>query len=386
MHQSSIAAIYAGQFHSKPTLLVRAPGRINLIGEHTDYNGGIVLPGAIPQAIWIAIGKRDDSQLHLLATDLNEFVQLDIHNYTFQQEASWANYLLGVLREFQDQDLPSCGLNIAFGGTIPTGAGLSSSAALVSGMAVALNSLFQLEKSQLELVRLAQRAENNFVGTQCGIMDMFASIFGRRGQVIQLDCRSLSYRYFSFQSSAYRFVLLDSGVKHQLVESEYNIRRSECESGVALLQKQGLPIQQLRDLSKTDLQAGKAHLPSTIYQRCLFVVEEIERVQQACQLLEAGDLEGFGALLTQCHQGLHTLYDVCVPETNFLVEQATCRAGVLGARQMGGGFGGCVLCLVDTDAIPALLDSLQEAYQAAFGINLKAYPVELAEGASVVAD
>lgn len=386
MQQASITTLYQQQFNTRPALLVQAPGRINLIGEHTDYNAGFVLPGAIQQSIWLAIGLREDNQLHCYAADWKEFIQLDAEALSFQKETSWANYLLGVLQEFRLLGLPTTGLNIAFGGNIPTGAGLSSSAALVSAMAVALNTLFQQGKSRLELAQLAQRAENNFVGTQCGIMDMFASLFGKAGQVLQLDCRDLSVRYFSVPQGPYSWVLLDSGVQHRLVESEYNTRRAECEAGAALLQEDGLHLTSLREVTKEALLARSALLPTTVFRRCLFVVEEIERVQLACQLLEEGQLTEFGRLLTECHRGLDSLYEVCVPETNFLVEQAICQAGVLGARQMGGGFGGCVLCLVQTDTLPELIHSLSTAYLSTFGIPMVHYPVQLSEGVRVLND
>jgi len=386
VQQVSIATFYQQQFNTRPALLVQAPGRINLIGEHTDYNAGFVLPGAIQQSIWLAIGPREDTQLHCYAMDWKEFIQLDAEALSFQKETSWANYLLGVLEEFRLLGSPAKGLNIAFGGNIPTGAGLSSSAALVSAMAVALNELFEQGKSRLELAQLAQRAENNFVGTQCGIMDMFASLFGKAGQVLQLDCRDLSVRYFTVPQGPYSWVLLDSGVKHRLVESEYNTRRAECEAGVAYLQEDGLQITSLREVTREALMNRSSLLPETVFRRCLFVVEEIERVQRACQLLEEGQLVEFGRLLTECHRGLDSLYEVCVPETNFLVEQAICRAGVLGARQMGGGFGGCVLCLVETELLPELIQSLSSVYHSTFGIQLLHYPVQLSEGAQILKD
>lgn len=378
MGAKTIQTHFRKRFAAEPELIVRAPGRINLIGEHTDYNGGFVLPAAIDKAIWLAASPRSDGQLAFFAADLEDgFVSEDVVP-RFQQEKMWANYLLGVISEAQRDGLKIGGLNLAVGGDVPLGAGLSSSAALESGMMFVLDQLFGLGLSKLEIVRLAQRGENNFVGMKCGIMDMFASVMGRENHVVRLDCRNLDFEYFPFESDDVMLLLLDSGVKHQLVDSEYNTRREECETGVEILQKYAPDIGSLRDVSATFLESCRAVLPEKIFRRCQFVIEEIARVEAACLALQKNDFRRVGDLMFAGHDGLNLQYEVCVPETNFLVELA--RGRVLGARQMGGGFGGCTLNLLQNSDLESFLDTATAAYRQAFGLKLKAYPVRLTNG------
>jgi len=388
MDASTIKNHFRQQFAAEPTLIVRAPGRINLIGEHTDYNGGFVLPAAIDRAIWLAVSPRTDDRLAFYATDLDEFFISEKSGDTaFQQEKTWANYLLGAVSEARKDGLNIGGLNVAFGGDVPLGAGLSSSAAIESGMMFALNEVFRLGLSRMDLVRLAQRGENNFVGMKCGIMDMFASVMGRANHVVRLDCRSLDFQYFPFKAEGLSLLLLDSGVKHQLVDSEYNTRRAECEAGVEVLKKFDPKIEALRDVAPSFLEKHRADLPPIIFRRCQFVVEEIARVETACAALQAGDFEQLGSLMFAGHDGLNLQYEVCVPETNFLVEQARSTSpdpsksrGVLGARQMGGGFGGCTLNLLRANEVAPFLTETTAAYRRAFGLELRAYPVRLTGG------
>ncbi|HNE30232.1 MAG: galactokinase [Saprospiraceae bacterium] len=382
MDKSLIAQYFRQQFSSEPQLLVRAPGRINLIGEHTDYNGGFVLPAAIDKAIWLAASRRSDNRLVFYAADLGETFVADEGDTVLQQEKKWANYLLGVISEARRDGMSIGGLNLAFGGDVPLGAGLSSSAALESGMMFALDRLFALGLAPMEIVRLAQRGENHFVGMKCGIMDMFASVMGRADQVVRLDCRSLDYAYFPFHAGAYSLLLLDSGVKHQLVDSEYNTRREECEKGVALLRRFDARIESLRDVSGEYLMQHRQDLPETVYRRCHFVVEEIARVEAACAALQADDFEELGGLMFAGHEGLDRDYEVCVEETNFLVDFA--RQRIAGARQMGGGFGGCTINLLKTSMMDAFLSDVFEAYRQRFKIELKCYPVKLTGGVAVV--
>jgi galactokinase len=383
MDASTIKNHFRQQFGAEPQIIVRAPGRINLIGEHTDYNGGLVLPAAIDRAIWLALSPRADHTLALYAADLDEFFLSEKNGApVFQQEKTWANYLLGTLSEARKDGLKIGGLNLAFGGDVPLGAGLSSSAAIQSGMLFALNEVFQLRLPRMHLVRLAQRSENNFVGMKCGIMDMFASLMGRANHVVRLDCRSLDFQYFPFEAPSLSLLLLDSGVKHQLLDSEYNARRAECEAGVEALKKLDPKIEALRDVAPSFLEKHRAHLPPQIFRRCQFVVEEIARVEAACGALQSGDFEQLGSLMFAGHEGLHTLYEVCVPETHFLVEQA--RGHVLGARQMGGGFGGCTLNLLKTADLAPFLAATTAAYRRAFGLELRAYPVRLTGGVEQV--
>lgn len=386
MNAHTIRTAFTVRFGTVPALTVRAPGRINLIGEHTDYNAGYVLPAAIDKAIWLSVSRRDDGRFAFFAADLDAFFLSENAETVFQQEHSWANYLLGVISEVRKDGLSVGGLNVAFGGDVPLGAGLSSSAALESGMIFAINELYGLQLPKMEIVRLAQRGENNFVGMQCGIMDMFASVMGRADSVVRLDCRSLEFEYFPFQAPGYSLVLFDSGVKHALVDSEYNTRRAECEAGVAALRQFDPTVSSLREVSPDLLSRYRDALDPVVFRRCKFVVEEIARVEAACQALQNGDLVRLGELMFECDDGLNHAYEVCVPETNFLVEQARANPGrVLGARQMGGGFGGCTLHLVRTSALDVFSETTAGAYRQAFGLDLKRYPVTLTEGVGLVA-
>ena len=384
MNASTVNSIYFSRFSVAPEITVRAPGRINIIGEHTDYNAGFVLPAAIDKAIWLAAGKRKDGRFAFYALDLDEYFESESAETIFQEGYKWANYLLGVISEARKDGLAFGGLNVVFGGDVPLGAGLSSSAALESGAMFLLNELYGLGLSRMDIVRLAQRGENNFVGMKCGIMDMFASVISRENSVVRLDCRSLEYAYFPFDAPEYSLVLCDSGVKHTLVDSEYNTRREECEEGVAVLKKFDPAVLSLRDVSSELLKKHETDLRPIVFQRCKYVVEEITRVEQACEALQNHDFKTLGQLMFQCHDGLNHEYEVCVPETNFLVEKARDFSGVLGSRQMGGGFGGCTINLVETDAMDAFLDFIRMAYEEAFGIILKTYPVHLTSGTEIV--
>ena len=384
MNKTTILAAFQAHFSSDPQIIVRAPGRINIIGEHTDYNQGLVLPAAIDKAIWLAASPREDAQFAFFSVDLNETFTAPADELVFQEQQSWVNYLLGVVSEARKDGYEFGGLNLVFGGDVPLGAGLSSSAALESGMMLIINELFKLGLAKMDIVKLAQRGENHFVGMNCGIMDMFASVMGQEDQVVRLDCRDLSFEYFPFHAPEYALVLFDSGIKHTLVDSEYNSRRSECESGVATLQQFDPNISSLRDVSFAFLKAQEQALSPTIFKRCKFIVEEIQRVELACSALQNNDLKTLGELMFACHHGLALEYEVCVPETNFLVAfaQQYSSEEVLGARQMGGGFGGCVLCLVKKTSLPEFTEKITQAYLNAYGIRLQNYPVKLTAGAA----
>jgi galactokinase len=380
MNVETITAHFKEQFDTRPEVVVRAPGRINVIGEHIDYHNGLVLPAAIDKAIYLAAGARSDGRFVFFAADMDELFISESMETIFQQEKKWANYLLGVLSELRRDGLKLSGLNIAFGGDIPFGAGLSSSAAMGSAMVSACNALFDLNLSQMDMVHLAQRAENNFVGMNCGIMDMFASFMGREGHVLRLDCRSLEHAYFPFEPEGLSLLLLDSGVKHELINSGFNKRREECEKGLAIIKKYYPSLETLRDVSIEMLERHRKEFPKTIFKRCTFVVEEIARVHAACEALQSGNFKKLGKLMFASHDGLNLKYNVCVPATSFLVELA--RGRILGARQMGGGFGGCTLNLLKTDDIDAFLEDLRDPYRRVFGLDLVSYPVHLSQGVS----
>ena len=383
MQTASVKRDFSQIFGTEPDLTVRAPGRINLIGEHTDYNMGFVLPAAIDKAIWMAMGKRSDRELHIHALDLNENYRGEVNSFK-KSKKNWANYLLGVISEAQRDGLKIGGLNLAFGGEIPLGAGLSSSAALESGMMAGLNEMFGLGLSKLDIIKLAQRGENRFVGMNCGIMDMFASVMGRANHVLRLDCRSLEFEHLPFDAPEHALVLCDSGVKHALVDSEYNTRRAECEEGVRILQAFLPEITSLRDVPLAVVLADKERLPSPFFQRCKFVVEELGRVDAACKALKDNDLIAFGQLMYATHEGLQHEYEVTCPETDFLVDEARKNSAVLGARQMGGGFGGCTLNLLKKEALPDFVGKMASAYQQRFGRELPCHVVSIMDGVEVM--
>lgn len=384
MHAETPGTVFKNRFLTDPDIIVRAPGRINLIGEHTDYNGGFVLPAAIDKAIWLAAGKRSDGRFAFYALDLDEYFISEKDTPVFQEKHAWANYLLGVISEARKDGLAFGGINVVFGGDVPLGAGLSSSAALESGAMFILNELYHLGLSKTEIVRLAQRGENNFVGMKCGIMDMFASVMGRENSVVRLDCRSLEFEYFPFNAPGYSILLFDSGVKHALVDSEYNTRRAECEEGISVLQPFDPAISSLRDVSMEFLSKHRDSLREVVYRRCKYVVQEIARVEKACAALSDNDLQTVGKLMYETHDGLNLDYEVSCPELNFLVDMARNEEAVCGARMMGGGFGGCSINLVKTENAGAFIEKMSAAYFGAFGKKLKVYPVRLTAGTEVV--
>ena len=399
---SNIENQFEQVFNQKPQIIVRSPGRINLIGEHTDYNDGFVLPAAIDKAVYLAVSAREDDECHFVAHDLKECYKTTLHNLVKTDEKSWANYLMGVIKTISDMryeisdlspksEIPYPkslrGINLVFGGDLPSGGGVSSSAAIENGIGFAINHLFNLGLTRLELVKISQQSENNFVGMQCGVMDMFASMMGQERSVIRLDCRSLAYEYFPFDTSNYILVLCDTRVKHALVDSEYNTRRAECEEGIAILKKYDPSVLSLRDVNFEFLLSHQTDLSEVVFRRCKYVVEEIARVEKACKALIDNDLEIFGALMYATHDGLNLEYEVSCPELNFLVEMARLYPypSVLGARMMGGGFGGCTLNLVKKEAADDFISTLSKAYLEKFNIDMLAYKVVIENGTMLVA-
>ncbi|MFN4147204.1 MAG: galactokinase [Runella sp.] len=375
-----VVVAFQKKFAPSPTLIVRAPGRINLIGEHTDYNEGFVLPAAIDKAIYFAINPRSDRRCKFYATNLRDSHEISL-DHLKPSSKSWVNYLVGVMSELEAAGyrLPT-GFEVAFGGNIPHGAGLSSSAAVESGMGFALSQLFDFEVSKMNLALIAQRAEHRFAGVQCGIMDMFASLHGRAQSVIRLDCRDLSYSYFPFDFADYELILCNSGVKHSLADSAYNTRRQECEQGVRILQELYPHIRSLRDLTPQQIETHRDILPTNVYRRCHYVTSEIARVVAACQDLEARNLDAFGQKMYETHQGLSQDYEVSCDELDFLVSQTYDLPEVIGARLVGGGFGGCTLNIVRKEVAADFQKKMQKAYQKQFGRNLDCYPVTLTDG------
>lgn len=378
MLPTQILAAFQQRFRATP-LLVRAPGRVNLIGEHTDYNGGFVLPAAIDKEILFAVALNNTSSARLYSFDNKEYYTTPLAELRPGQP-HWANYLKGVVAQFEQRGIPVPGFDCVFGGNVPIGAGMSSSAAVECGLAFALNELLGSNLERMELARMAQLAEHTFAGVQCGIMDQFASLFGRPDNVVRLDCRSLEYEYFPFDTQACHIVLCNSGVKHSLASSEYNTRRQECEKGVSVLQKHYPEVKSLRDATVTQLQAHRQEMGDVVYRRCRYVVEENQRVEAACQHLVEGDLTAFGQEMYGSHAGLRDDYEVSCKELDVLVEAARSLPGVYGARMMGGGFGGCTINLVAPEHVEAFVAAMTAAYQQQLGLELETYQTTIVGG------
>lgn len=371
------------EIYGPSSTLICSPGRVNLIGEHTDYNEGFVLPAAINKEIFFAVAKNNLNHSRLYAYDLQESVDFAPDSFS-KSEKGWANYILGVVDQLQRLGLHIGGFDCIFGGNIPQGAGMSSSAALECGVATALNHVFNLSLDKTEIAKLSQKAENNFVGVQCGIMDQFANVFGRKNHVIKLDCRSLAYEYFPLEIEGYKIVLFDTNVSHSLASSEYNVRRQQCEEGIRMLQQQGMEVKSLRDVTLDMLTQYQSVLEELIFRRCWYVVEENKRVEEACHFLKQDDLLSFGKKMYESHEGLSCQYEVSCPELDFLVAQTRDNDQVLGARMMGGGFGGCSINLVKESAVASLTNEMQQAYQKQFDRALKVYVGDIVDGTKVI--
>lgn len=371
------------ELHGAAPLLVRSPGRVNLIGEHTDYNQGLVLPAAIDKNIIAAIGKRGDNTIRLYALDQRESYDANF-NALERSPLLWPDYILGVVQQFKQQGHHLAGFNLVFGGDIPQGAGLSSSAALECATAFALNELFSLGIGRLDIALTAQAAENEFVGVKCGLMDQFASVFGQEQRLIKLDCRDFSYEYIPFNSPDLRIVLFDTRVKHSLASSAYNERREQCERGVALIQQHQPQVKSLRDATIQQLDEYVKPVDTTVYNRCHYVVSEIKRLQDGCEDLKKDDFVAFGKRMFETHDGLQHLYEVSCDELDILVDLVRGNDAVLGARMMGGGFGGCTINLVKADQVQDVVDTIVTAYKEKTGRVAQAYIANISAGTDVI--
>lgn len=379
-----VKSLFVENYGYAPQIMAKSPGRINLIGEHTDYNLGFVLPAAIDKAAYVAIARRDDQLVRLFAKDLGEHHEVEI-NLLATNPGHWSAYVLGVVDQLLKMGKQLSGFDLVLTCDVPTGAGMSSSAAVECATAFALNALFDLQLERLDLVRMAQKAENEFVGVKCGIMDMFASVMGKDAQVIQLDCRDLSYQYFPLNLGDYKIVLFDTGVKHSLAGGEYNLRRQQCEQGVAVLKERFPEVNSLRDanISMLDEQFRSAVSP-TVYNRCLYVIEENIRLATGCKLLLQNDIHGFGKQMHGSHKGLSELYEVSCKELDFLVDLSKEEEAIAGARMMGGGFGGCTINLIESSAIEGIYEKFSKAYQLAMGKELNMYVTLPSDGSHLI--
>jgi len=360
-----------------------SPGRINLIGEHTDYNGGFVFPGAIDKGIVAEIKLNGTDKVRAYSIDLKDYVEFGL-NEEDAPKASWARYIFGVCREMIKRGAKIQGFDTAFSGDVPLGAGMSSSAALESTYAFALNDMLKCGIDKFELARIGQSTEHNYCGVMCGIMDQFASIFGKAGSLIRLDCRSLEYKYYPFNPKGYKLVLLDTVVKHELASSAYNKRRLSCEAAAAAIRKNHPEVEFLRDATMDMLNAVKSEISEEDYMRAEYVIGEIQRVLDVCDALERDDYERVGDRMYATHHGMSKLYEVSCDELDFLNDCAK-KNGVTGSRVMGGGFGGCTINLVKDELYDAFISNAKESYKAKFGKYPKVYDVVISDGSRKLA-
>lgn len=355
--------------------LYASSGRINLIGEHTDYNGGFVFPGAIDKCIMTEIKPNGLDKVRVFSIDIDEYTEFGLAE-SDAPEQQWARYIFGVCREIIKRGGKVSGFDAVFAGNVPLGAGLSSSAALESVFAFALNDLFNENTiDKFELARIGQSTEHNYCGVKCGIMDQFASVFGKKDHLMRLDCRSMEFEYFPFKPEGYRLVLVDSVVKHELVGSPYNRRRESCERVAAKLGHETL-----RDATMEELDSVKSEITAEDYMRARFVIGEKQRVLDVCDALVKGDYETVGARMYETHNGLSKDYEVSCEELDFLNDVAK-ECGVTGSRIMGGGFGGCTINLVKDDLYDNFIKTASEKFEARYGHAPKIYDVIISDGA-----
>ncbi|QNL51161.1 galactokinase [Olivibacter sp. SDN3] len=367
----------------KDPIIARSPGRVNLIGEHTDYNDGLVLPAAINKNVYVAIAKNNLRKIRLHALDLADSFETSVDAIA-KTEKLWPDYILGVVEQLQLNNYKiGEGFDLAFTGDIPQGAGLSSSAALECASTFALSTLYGLDLQKLDIALLSQAAENQFVGVNCGLMDQFASVFGKKQHLIKLDCADYSYEYIPFHSTDLKILLLDTQVKHSLASSAYNDRRKECEEGVRLICKH-YPIKSLREATEEQLLTYVKPINPIVYNRCSYVVSEINRVISACEDLKRNDVRSFGQRMFDTHDGLQYLYEVSCPELDLLVDLAKENPNILGARMMGGGFGGCTINLVNAEKAEEVAATLTKIYEEKTGNKIPYYIAEINTGTSLL--
>ena len=360
-------------------LLIFSPGRINLIGEHTDYNGGFVFPAAVNKGIAAAIQKSNTNKSTAYAIDKASKIEFELDNLKPSKEGNWENYVFGVVAEIQNKNKIIGNFNIAFKGNIPGGAGMSSSAALENSVVFGLNELFNLGLTKTEMILISQKAEHNYVGVKCGIMDQYASMFGIKNNALLLDCRTIEATPYKIDFKEHQLLLINTNVKHTLSNSAYNDRRSVCESIAELLK-----VATLRDAKESDLEKIIDIVTPANYQKALYVIQEISRTQKAAKAIKANDLETLGALIYASHHGLQHQYKVSCNELDFLVDQAKKNKNVLGARMMGGGFGGCTINLIARSEVKAFSETVSKAYKNKFNKECSVYFIELSDGTYLV--
>ncbi|MDB2462720.1 galactokinase [Algibacter sp.] len=371
---------FLSEFKTNP-LLIFSPGRINIIGEHTDYNDGFVFPAAVNKGIFAAIQKSDSGKSTAMALDFDSKIEFELDKLKPLKEGSWANYVFGVIAEILNKNKVISNFNIIFKGNIPAGAGMSSSAALENSIVFGLNELFQLNLSKEDMILISQKAEHNYVGVNCGIMDQYASMFGRKDHALHLDCRNIKSKPYKIDFKDHQLILINTNVKHSLSDSAYNDRRLACESISKLLK-----IKALRDATELDLETIKNKVTPENYQKALFVIQENNRTIKTAEAIENNNLKALGALIYQSHEGLSKQYKVSCEELDFLVELAKNNKQVLGARMMGGGFGGCTINLIAKNKVNTFVEKTSKAYLKQFKKDCSVYFIELSNGTHLIKD
>ena len=360
-------------------MVYTSPGRVNLIGEHTDYNGGFVFPGAIDKGIYAAINPNGTDKVRAYSADYNEQVEFGMNEEDAPKE-SWARYIFGVCREMKKRGFEPKGFDTVFVGDVPLGAGMSSSAALESTFAKALNEIFNLNIDRFELARIGQSTEHNYCGVKCGIMDQFASVFGKKGHLMRLNCATMEFEYFPFNPEGYKVVLLDTVVKHELASSAYNKRRESCENACAHIKARHPEVNFLSDATMEMLDEVKSEISEEDYKRAVYVIGEKQRVLDVCEALEKGDYDTVGDRMFGTHYGMSKEYEVSCEELDFLNDVAK-QCGVTGSRVMGGGFGGCTINLVKEELYDGFIATAKKEYLAKFNREPKVYDVVISDGA-----
>ncbi len=379
MTKEEVKKIFQEKFGNESPEVYTSPGRVNLIGEHTDYNGSFVFPGAIDKGMIAAISFNDSDKIRAYAIDLNESSEFGLNEEDLPKEG-WAKYIFGVCREIIKRGGTIKPFDTVFAGDVPLGAGMSSSAALESTYAFGLNDMLSLGIDKFELARIGQSTEHNYVGVMCGIMDQFISIFGKKGNLIRLDTKSMEYEYFPFDPKGYKLVLLDTLVKHELASSAYNKRRESCENAAATIAKSYPEVEFLRDATMEMLDEVKGEISEEDYMRAKYVIEETQRVLDVSDALERGDYETVGRKMYETHHGMSKLYEVSCEELDFLNDVAK-EHGVTGSRVMGGGFGGCTINLVKDELYDSFIKDAKEQFKAKYGHEPKVYDVVISDGA-----
>jgi galactokinase len=375
-------AFFKETFGAEPQKIVLSPGRINIIGEHVDYNDGYVLPAAIDKIICFAFEKSNSNTARIIAIDLDDEFEIDVAGSMELTDNVWTNYIRGVVNQLKINGFEFEGFNCVFSSNIPVGSGLSSSAALECGFLFGINELFNLNIKPIDIALMGQSAEH-WVGINCGIMDQFSSVMGLENKVIKIDCKTLEYEYHNADFNDYSLILFDSNVKHSLMTSAYNERREQCEEGISIVKNNFPEITSFRDCNEQHILGLQNLMSANVFKRCLFVVKEINRVKLACEALDNGKIEVLGQLMFETHEGLSKDYEVSCTELDMIVDTLKKESAVVGSRLMGGGFGGCTINLIKKGHEERIKQQLSALYFDAFGIELKIYDVKIGNGTSL---